>query len=73
MMELLAPALLALLFILFGLSQRGRSPGGCAACAGEDGCKKNARTATSFTPRDARTAGVLDDGEGGERGRLEPM
>jgi len=72
-MELLAPALLALLFIVFGLSQRGRSPGGCAACAGEDGCKKTARTATSFTRREARTAPVPDDGEDRERGRLEPM
>jgi hypothetical protein len=42
-MEMLAPALLALLFILFGLSGRGRSSSGCAACAGEDGCEKKAR------------------------------
>jgi hypothetical protein len=42
MMELLAPVLLALLFILFGLSHRGRSPGGCAGCTGEGECKGKA-------------------------------
>lgn len=39
MMEWLAPvALVALLFILFGLSHRGRSHAGCGACTGEDDC-----------------------------------
>ncbi len=72
MMEVFAPALLALLFIVFGLSQRGRSSGGCAACAGEDGCKKNARTATSSSRREIRTACVLDE-EDGEPGHLGPI
>ena len=42
MMELLAPVLLALLFVLFGLSHRGRSPGGCAACTHEAECEGRA-------------------------------
>jgi hypothetical protein len=39
MMEMFAPVLLALLFILFGLSQRGRSTGGCAGCTGAGECQ----------------------------------
>jgi hypothetical protein len=39
MMEILAPALLALLFIVFGLTQRGRSSGGCAGCPGDGACE----------------------------------
>ncbi len=39
MMEWIAPVLLGLLFILFGLSQRGRSAGGCGACTGEGTCE----------------------------------
>jgi len=34
-MEIVAPLLLAVLFVVFGLSQRGRS--GCDACT--DGCR----------------------------------
>jgi hypothetical protein len=37
MMELLAPLLLAGLFIVFGLFYRGR--GGCAGCAGKGACQ----------------------------------
>jgi hypothetical protein len=36
MMELVAPLLLAALFILFGLSYRGR--GGCGGCSGSGEC-----------------------------------
>ena len=36
MMELLAPLLLAALFIVFGLSYRGR--GGCDVCPGRGRC-----------------------------------
>lgn len=35
-MELLAPLLLALLFVVFGLSYRHR--GGCASCPGKGDC-----------------------------------
>ena len=38
MMELLAPGLVALLFILYGLSQRERSTGGCAICTDTSKC-----------------------------------
>jgi hypothetical protein len=39
-MEILAPLLLAVLFIVFGLSQRGRSGGGgCGACTGGMACR----------------------------------
>ncbi len=37
-MEWLAPLLLAALFVVFGLSQKGRSSGGCASCSGDGEC-----------------------------------
>lgn len=40
LMQLLAPALLAALFVLFGLSHRGRAPGSCGSCT--NGCEKKA-------------------------------
>ena len=39
MMEMLAPAILALLFIAFGLSRRGHSHEGCGSCAGDGVCR----------------------------------
>ncbi len=38
MMEWFAPLLLALLFVVFGLSQKGRSSGGCASCKSQGEC-----------------------------------
>jgi hypothetical protein len=55
MMEVLAPALLALLFILYGLSQRGRSPGSCAGCTGEGKCQES-------VGRGCKEAGSRSDG-----------
>jgi hypothetical protein len=42
MMEWLTPALLAFLFILFGLSRRGRTQGGCGACTEPGLCQGKA-------------------------------
>ncbi len=50
MMELLAPILLALLFVVFGLSHRGRSPGRCAACTGTGDCKPKTGAAKRCSP-----------------------
>ncbi len=57
-MEWLAPALLALLFILFGLSQRGRGAGSCAACTNEGDCEGKSSGGCGKKPQPA--AGDLE-------------
>jgi hypothetical protein len=53
MMEILAPALLAVLFILFGLSHRGRANGGgCGACP--NGCENKTNCKFTDQPPDQR-------------------
>ena len=62
MTELLAPALLALLFILFGLSHRGRPAGGCAACTGAGECEGKASGSCSSRAAACSDSTELDRG-----------